>query len=368
MTKLTKRGNTYVFDQTIGGRRIRVSTGLKDPAAAKRIATQISFALADGPRSDAWKQLRLVLPPSSFKTLTEGFDVMVDSAIEDFFDRFWEKLLRRVKLDEISESTRKMYDNAAWTFYDWLRENSVRKMDEVTPEVVEKYLIWRKADIESNPRSKNGRGLGVDGAALSAVFKLAVEEKIMEKSPLGKIKLEGEVKGAEPFTKEEMGRMNVVSHVYENYTLPFLLFRWTGLRISDVAELTWSSINWTDSVLVWKTKKRSKLVVIPLKDELREMLAQRVMTQNPEDKILPHMSLQRLRNLIHNLGVIAGVDNPNAHRFRDSLAMYLIERGATPFDVSQILGDSISVLEKHYFSKTVGLQERVRSIMEQEEK
>jgi integrase len=64
------------------------------------------------------------------------------------------------------------------------------------------------------------------------------------------------------------------------------------------------------------------------------------------------------------LGRRAGVTNAHPHRFRDTLAVDMLEKGASPYDVAKVLGDTIETVEKHYAPFTKELRDRVRRIME----
>ena len=54
----------------------------------------------------------------------------------------------------------------------------------------------------------------------------------------------------------------------------------------------------------------------------------------------------------------------HTHRFRDTLAVDMLTRGASPYDVAKILGDTIETVEKHYTPFVRELRERVRMILE----
>ena len=60
----------------------------------------------------------------------------------------------------------------------------------------------------------------------------------------------------------------------------------------------------------------------------------------------------------------AGVPNVHPHRFRDTFAVDLLLRGASPYDVAKMLGDTIETVEKHYMPFVRELRERVRRILE----
>jgi integrase len=64
------------------------------------------------------------------------------------------------------------------------------------------------------------------------------------------------------------------------------------------------------------------------------------------------------------LGKRAGVPNVHPHRFRNTLAVDMLEKGASPYDVAKTLGDPIETIEKHYAPFTKELRDRVRRIME----
>ena len=64
------------------------------------------------------------------------------------------------------------------------------------------------------------------------------------------------------------------------------------------------------------------------------------------------------------LGRRANVAGAHPHRFRDTLAVDMLTRGASPYDVAKMLGDTIETVEKHYTPFVKELRERVRSILE----
>jgi integrase/recombinase XerD len=64
------------------------------------------------------------------------------------------------------------------------------------------------------------------------------------------------------------------------------------------------------------------------------------------------------------LGKRGGVPHAHPHRFRDTLAVDMLSRGASPYDVAKMLGDTIDTVEKHYTPFVKELQERVRNFLE----
>ena len=76
------------------------------------------------------------------------------------------------------------------------------------------------------------------------------------------------------------------------------------------------------------------------------------------------MTRARLYHRMLALGRRAGVPNARPHRFRDTLAVDMLCRGASPYDVAKMLGDTIETVERHYTPFVKELRDRVRFILE----
>ncbi len=63
------------------------------------------------------------------------------------------------------------------------------------------------------------------------------------------------------------------------------------------------------------------------------------------------------------MGERAGVVRAHPHRFRDTLAVDMLLKGASPYDVAKTLGDTVAVVEEHYAPYVKELRERTRRIM-----
>ena len=64
------------------------------------------------------------------------------------------------------------------------------------------------------------------------------------------------------------------------------------------------------------------------------------------------------------LGRRTEVLDAHSHRFRDSFAVDLLSRGASPYDVAKLLGDTVETIEKHHLPFVREMRERARRIME----
>jgi site-specific recombinase XerD len=53
------------------------------------------------------------------------------------------------------------------------------------------------------------------------------------------------------------------------------------------------------------------------------------------------LSVKRICGRMKALGRRAGVANVHPHRFRDTFAVDMLARGASPYDVAKLLGDTV---------------------------
>ena len=175
--------------------------------------------------------------------------------------------------------------------------------------------------------------------------------------------------GAEPFTADELSRLR--NHTGSDL-LCFLVLRWTGFRGSDAVALLFKELDFGSKEAGRLTRKRKKKVVLPLHPELLFALESERDRRNaqPADRVLLNpttgkpLTRPRLYRRMVALGRRAGIPNAHPHRFRDTFAVDLLLRGASPYDVAKMLGDTIGTVEKHYMPFVRELRERVRTILE----
>jgi len=140
----------------------------------------------------------------------------------------------------------------------------------------------------------------------------------------------------------------------------FLVLRWTGLRGGDAIGLRWKDVRFdrgTNGEIELLTQKRSKIAIIPLSTELRNVLeeAHSKRKPRPEDPVLlnpengqPFISRKRLYERVKALGIRAGVNRVTPHCFRDTFCADMLARGASIYDVAKMVADTVDTIEKHY--------------------
>jgi integrase len=280
-------------------------------------------------------------------------------------------MVHRVALDKLRDATRTRYEQTCKAFGEFLKSRATANLENITRPVVEDFKAWQLARVTKKKFSRGGRGVVLDVAILHRIFGYAIECELLAKNP---VRLEGRPgdsaeHGAQPFKGSELTKLRDAA---DRDLLTYLLLRWTGMRGSDVVGLRWGEIDWETREINRLTLKRRKRVILPIHQELFFALeAERDKKHpQPDDRVLinpetngPLTRPQLYRRMLA-LGRKAEVLDTHPHRFRDSFAVDLLARGASPYDVAKLLGDTVDTVERHYAPFVRELRERARRIME----
>jgi integrase len=323
--------------------------------------------------STHWPELNKLIPRSTYLRFAEvvGAKDQQEPTWDDLHKSFTLHMEQRISLGKLQISTENRYKITLREFNFFLVEHRVNLLREITKATMESFKVWRMSRMKRRKFARGGTSLALDLAILHRVFVLALENEMILKNP---VRMEGRPgqnpeHGAEPFTARDLSRLR--EHVAEDL-LTFLLLRWTGLRGSDAVSLTWKEVHFDRKEIERVTQKRKKKVVLPIQTELLFALESVYQTRKPKssDPVLINprtgtpLTRPRLYQRMLALGRRAGVSDAHPHRFRDTLAVDMLCRGANPYDVAKMLGDTIDTVERHYTPFVKELRERVRSILE----
>jgi integrase len=355
---------------------MRLSLGTRQQDAAHRLTNRIERALIEGPESSLWPDLQKTLPERTFSLLAKL--VEYKPRIEkpqptwaELLAMFETEMRQRIALGKLAASTAERYRQTAREFGTFVGEKGVTNLAEITRSLVESFKVWRSARIRAKKFSRGATSISLDAAILHRIFTVAVECEWIVRNP---VRMEGRPgdlpdRGAQPFTAEQLPLL--AQHAAPDL-LTFLLLRWTGLRGSDAVTLKWQEIHFDRREIERITQKRRKPVIVPIHTELLFLLEAEYALRkpNPDDVILVNpatgrpMTRPRLYERMKALGRRAGISDVHPHRFRDTFAVDMLARGASPYDVAKLLGDEIATIEKHYAPFVRELRERVRRLME----
>jgi site-specific recombinase XerD len=211
---------------------------------------------------------------------------------------------------------------------------------------------------------------------LRSFFRFCAGLKWVEENPTGMLRPpKVPHKPTLPFTGEEFERViaaveryptkNVFGNDNRARLRAFvLLLRYSGLRIRDAVCLRRDRIK--DGKLMVYTQKTGQPVYVPLPPVVVDALA-----KSGDGELLfwsgngnPKSAVADWQRSLRRLFVLAGVDNGHAHRYRDTFAVSLLEKGVPLETIAVLLGNTIKIAEKHYApwvrSRQLALEDAVR--------
>jgi integrase len=378
MLKERKVGGWFQVEGRIAGKRVRLALRTQSRENARNTTREIESAFAEGTSSDYWPKLKSVLPKKTFERVATiaGYQetpLAPAPTWRELVEIFKADCKRRIALGKFEASTFERYDFEIREFSDFLTECGIELLATINRSMIEQFKLWRMERIRQRSKLSGAKGLALTAAILHRVFSFAVENEMLVKNP---VRLEGRPgeepeRGSQPFKPDELGKLR--EHAGP-YSLVVTLLRWTGLRGSDAVALTWAEVDFDTKEIGRVTQKRKKRVVVPIHTELLFALEAERDKRSPQpwERILLNpetgkpFTRPRLYERMMALGRRAGVANSNPHRFRDTLAVEMLRRGATAYDVAKVLGDTIETVEQHYAPFVQELRDRVRRIMESE--
>ena len=270
----------------------------------------------------------------------------------------------------MAANTLEAYGRDLRRYFQFLLKKDITQLPDVKPEVIIEYLV----QIKGEGLSANSMNRAL--AALRGLYKYLIQEKIITSSPLTNIDLAKVwMRLPDTISKEEMNVIliqpgNSTAATVRDSAMLELLYA-TGIRVSELINLTMNSVNWQVGFLV-VMGKGSKERIVPVGktaydctrlyvDNARPQLMQKKTTDVLFlNRFGTKFTRQGLWKIVIKYAKKAGLQKKvHPHTFRHSFATHLLEGGADLRTVQVMLGHADISTTQIYTHIT---RERLREI------
>jgi integrase len=252
------------------GRRLKRSTKETVRSKAEKIA--LSFEEAARRKRTA-KQVRQVIAALHRDITGEELPTITMSD----FVRDW----LTQKKPETKHSTFTFYTNATSKFLKFLGPDAYREIGEITREHIRRF---RNAEAETlAPRTVNH-----DLKCLKMLFRAARREGLLSDDPTEFVDTIRQTKSQlnrRPFTVPELKA--VLSVADEEWRSMILFGFYLGLRLGDIARLTWENIDLQRNEIRLIAGKTEKTIILPIAEPLRKHIEALPSSDDPEGPMHP---------------------------------------------------------------------------------
>ncbi|HDQ03011.1 MAG TPA: site-specific tyrosine recombinase XerD [Deltaproteobacteria bacterium] len=261
-----------------------------------------------------------------------------------------EKYLNYLLIERgLAQNTLEAYGRDLRRFLEFVRQRGLTNLSEVKPEIITEYLI----KVKSEGMSANSMNRQL--AALRGFYKYLLMEKEAEQTPLANIELAKVwMRLPDTLSREEMkiilAQPGGQSPAALRDTAMLEILYATGIRVSELVNLTMSSINWQVGFLT-VMGKGGKERIVPIGKtayDCTKLYTDKARSQLMGRKKTEILFLNRFGNKFTRQGfwkmVIrysqkAGLKKKvHPHTFRHSFASHLLEGGADLRTVQVMLG------------------------------
>lgn len=242
-----------------------------------------------------------------------------------------------------AETTQTTYAHAGRQMRDWLKEQGVLELAEVTPDLMRQFLFWM-TETRSPSTARQRR------SSLSVFFNFCVEEGFIDVSPLARVKAPKVPHKDIPIVSERDFKLLVDScddsFVGARDRAILMLMLDTGLRVSEVVSLKTADFDWeTDTIGVWG--KGAKWRAVPFTYETGRILnhynrrrRQHRHAANPHFLLGERGALTRsgIQSMLRRKAAGLGIPHVHPHMLRHSAADRLMSKGVSDGSIMELMG------------------------------
>jgi integrase len=274
---LEKRGKYYLARWTFQGKHFSKSTKCTD-------------------KKDAEKELAKIIFEFNAVKNIDGISNTKPTTISELFTLY----RTDITLSPISSSSEELYLGRFKKLENYCSNNNIIFAHQFSTSHANLFL----SDIKKNVKA---RTYNQHGVFFRAVFDSAMKlDMNIKENPFKDFKMlkVDHSNTRRTLTDEEISKLHeVVNEMDIEWKLLFFLGQFEGMRESDIACCKWSSIDWENRVIKYlpiKTKKNGKLAIVPIHQDVYNLLQTKFETSSTDEYILPKIKAIYDKRNLHN--------------------------------------------------------------------
>jgi integrase len=198
----------------------------------------------------------------------------------------WLRHWAKGKSEAKSKGTAVRYNGVIEDYIKFLGKRSALNLSHLTVKDVHSY----RTKLKKSGLAPNTCNFAVK--AISNALNAALKQGLITTNPATAIEsLPIEQSEKTPFTQQQIKKLSSVAS--PDWKLAILLGYCTGLRLSDIANMTWNAVDFEKGIIQIvpkKTRNIRKVVFIPIHPQLKDALLDVAGQDDPEAPILPTMA------------------------------------------------------------------------------
>jgi integrase/recombinase XerD len=263
-----------------------------------------------------------------------------------------ERFLSDCEIRKLTESTMSKYRTLTGQLKTFCSDKGIKSIRQLDPDTLSAFReTWDEEPISALKKFER----------LRSFFKFCHGRKWIDDNPALALKApKADPKPKMPFTKDEIEKILWACELFsttsryrskqrDRIKAVVLLMRYSGIAIQDAVTLKRDRL--TGNKLFLRRAKTGVPVTVTLPDHVVAALNERAEFQDRffwsgNGKVTTVVKVWE--DTFRRLFEIAGIEDGQSHRFRDTFAVELLLTGARIDQVAALLGNSPRIVEKHY--------------------
>lgn len=270
--------------------------------------------------------------------------------IKEIFNEFQ----TRNKIKNLSPKTIIYYEVQTRSLFDFLRQQSISNIQDVTPDVVDNYILYLQGTRE------NSITVNTILRSVRAFLYFCMSKGYLSDYKIKLIKQGKKIMAT--YTDDDIKKLigkkpnlKTVSFVQHRNYVMICYFMETGNRLSSALNIKVEDINFKDRYLILKKTKNRSEQIVPLTQVLISILPEYIQLWGlPDDGYLfpsqngTQATVNAIESSIARYNKAHGVKLRSIHAMRHTFSKHYIQTGGSAFKLQMLLGHRDLAMTKNY--------------------